>query len=29
VEDRFDVMIRERPVPAKTVPLPFYKRDRG
>jgi aminomethyltransferase len=29
VEDRFDVVIRERPVPAKTVPLPFYKRDRG
>ena len=29
VEDRFDVVIRDRPVPAKTVPLPFYKRDRG
>jgi aminomethyltransferase len=29
VEDRFEVMIRDRPVPAKTVPIPFYKRDRG
>jgi aminomethyltransferase len=26
VEDRFEVMIRERPVEAHTVPLPFYKR---
>jgi aminomethyltransferase len=29
VEDRFEIVIRENPVPAKTVPLPFYKRDRG
>ncbi len=29
VEDRFDVVIRDNPVPAKAVPLPFYKRDRG
>jgi aminomethyltransferase len=29
VEDRFEVVIRDNPVPAKTVPLPFYKRDRG
>jgi aminomethyltransferase len=29
VEDRFEVVIRDKPVPAKTVPLPFYKRDRG
>jgi len=28
VKDRFTVVIRERPVPAKAVPLPFYKRDR-
>ena len=28
VEDRFAVVIRDKPVPAKTVPLPFYKRDR-
>ncbi len=27
VEDRFEVVIRDNPVPAKTVPLPFYKRD--
>ncbi len=27
VEDRFEVVIRDKPVPAKTVPLPFYKRD--
>ena len=29
VEDRFEVVIRDKPVPAKTVPLPFYKRERG
>jgi aminomethyltransferase len=29
VEDRFEVVIRDNPVPAKTVPIPFYKRDRG
>jgi aminomethyltransferase len=29
VEDRFEVMIRDKPVPAKTVPIPFYKRDSG
>ena len=28
VQDRFDVQIRERPVPARIVPLPFYKRDK-
>jgi aminomethyltransferase len=28
VEDRFEVVIRERPVEAHTVPLPFYKRER-
>lgn len=28
VRDRFDVQIRERPVPARIVPLPFYKRDK-
>ena len=28
VEDRFEVVIRDKPVPAKTVPLPFYKRDK-
>jgi aminomethyltransferase len=28
VEDRFEVVIRTRSVPAHTVPLPFYKRDR-
>ncbi len=28
VEDRFEVMVRERPVEAHTVPLPFYKRQR-
>jgi aminomethyltransferase len=27
VEDRFEVVIRDKPVPARTVPLPFYKRD--
>jgi aminomethyltransferase len=29
VEDRFEVVIRSNGVPAKTVPIPFYKRDRG
>jgi aminomethyltransferase len=29
VEDRFEVVIRSKSVPAKTVPIPFYKRDRG
>jgi aminomethyltransferase len=29
VEDRFEIVIRDNPVPAKTVPLPFYKRNRG
>ena len=29
VEDRFEIVIRDNPVPAKTVPLPFYKRSRG
>ena len=28
VEDEFEVVIRERSVPARTVPLPFYKRER-
>ena len=28
VEDSFDVVIRERPVPARVVPLPFYKREK-
>jgi len=28
VQDRFSVVIRDRPVPAKTVPLPFYKREK-
>ncbi len=28
VEDSFDVVIRDRPVGARTVPLPFYKRER-
>jgi aminomethyltransferase len=27
VEDRFEVVIRDRPVEAHTVPLPFYKRE--
>ncbi|MGH3145518.1 MAG: glycine cleavage system aminomethyltransferase GcvT [Rubrobacter sp.] len=27
VEDRFEVVIRDNPVPAKTVALPFYRRD--
>ena len=29
VDDRFEILIRDNPVPAKAVPLPFYKRDRG
>ena len=28
VDDSFDVVIRDRPVEARTVPLPFYKRER-
>jgi aminomethyltransferase len=28
VEDRFEVMIREKPVEARTVPVPFYKREK-
>ncbi len=28
VDDRFEVVIRDKPVPARAVPLPFYKRDR-
>ena len=28
VEDRFEVVIRERPIEAHTVPLPFYKREK-
>ena len=28
VEDEFEVVIRNRPVAARTVPLPFYKRDK-
>jgi len=28
VEDRFEVAIRSRTVPARAVPLPFYKRER-
>ena len=28
VEDEFEVVIRNRPVTARTVPLPFYKRDK-
>ena len=28
VQDRFDVQIRQKPVPARIVPLPFYKRDK-
>lgn len=28
VEDRFEVAIRNRPVEARAVPLPFYKRER-
>ena len=29
VEDRFEVVIRSRTVPAHTVPLPFYKREKN
>jgi aminomethyltransferase len=29
VEDRFEIVIRDNPVPARTVPLPFYERSRG
>jgi aminomethyltransferase len=29
LEDWFEIVIRDNPVPAKAVPLPFYKRDRG
>jgi hypothetical protein len=28
VEDRFEVEIRDRSVPSRAVPLPFYKRER-
>ena len=28
VEDGFEVVIRGRPIPARTVPLPFYKREK-
>jgi aminomethyltransferase len=28
VEDRFEVVIRDRPVEVRTVPLPFYKRQK-
>ena len=28
VEDKFEVVIRDRPVPARTVQLPFYKREK-
>jgi glycine cleavage system aminomethyltransferase T len=28
VEDKFEVTIRSRSVPARTIPLPFYKRER-
>src|SRR5918997_786360 len=28
VDDPFDVVIRERPVPARVAPLPFYKREK-
>jgi aminomethyltransferase len=28
VEDEFEVVIRDRPVAARTVPLPFYKREK-
>src|SRR3712207_2503902 len=28
VEDRFEVMVRDRPVEAHVVPLPFYKREK-
>jgi aminomethyltransferase len=29
VDDWFEILIRDNPVPAKAVPLPFYKRHRG
>jgi len=29
VEDWFEILIRDNPVPARAVPIPFYKRDRG
>src|ERR671920_214108 len=29
VDDWFEIVIRENPVPARAVPIPFYKRDRG
>ena len=29
VDDWFEIVIRDNPVPAKAVSLPFYKRDRG
>ena len=29
VDDWFEILIRDNPVPAKAVPLPFYKRNRG
>jgi glycine cleavage system T protein (aminomethyltransferase) len=28
VEDEFDVVIRDKAVAARTVPLPFYKREK-
>ncbi len=28
VEDKFEVVVRDQPVPARAVPLPFYKRER-
>jgi aminomethyltransferase len=28
VEDKFEVVIRDRPVEAHTVALPFYKREK-
>jgi aminomethyltransferase len=28
VDDWFEILIRDNPVPAKAVPLPFYRRDR-
>jgi aminomethyltransferase len=28
VDDWFEILIRDNPVPARAVPLPFYKRDR-
>ena len=29
VDDWFEILIRENPVPARAVPIPFYRRDRG